>query len=95
MKRIACIRLPEDDCKLQIANCKLQIDETAQSICNFQFSIFNLQWLVERCRRFSPIVGLEPTDRESLLLDITGLAHLFGGETALAERSSAILPGSG
>ena len=37
------------------------------------------------CRQFSPIVGLEPTDRESILLDITGLAHLFGGETALCE----------
>ena len=40
---------------------------------------------VSCCRRFSPIVGLEPTDRESILLDITGLAHLFGGETALGE----------
>ena len=38
-----------------------------------------------RTGRFSPIVGLEPTDSESILLDITGLAHLFGGETALAE----------
>ena len=41
--------------------------------------------IAERCRRFSPIVGWEPTDSESLLLDITGLAHLFGGEAALAE----------
>ena len=41
--------------------------------------------LIEYCRQFSPIVGLEPTDRESILLDITGLAHLFGGETALCE----------
>ena len=44
-----------------------------------------MQCLIECCRRFSPIVGLEPTDRESILLDITGLAHLFGGETALCE----------
>ena len=27
-----------------------------------------------------PIVGFEPTDCRSVLLDITGLAHLFGGE---------------
>lgn len=40
---------------------------------------------VERCGRFSPTVGLEPTDDKSILLDITGLAHLFGGETALCK----------
>jgi len=45
----------------------------------------NLQSLVEHCGRFSPIVGPEPTDDQSLLLDITGLAHLFGGEAAMAE----------
>ena len=69
---------------MSIANCQLPIDETAQSISNFQFSIFNWQWFVERCGRFSPILGLEPTDPRSLLLDITGLAHLFGGENGLA-----------
>ena len=40
---------------------------------------------IEHCGRFSPIVGFEPTDPQSVLLDITGLAHPFGGETALAE----------
>ena len=84
MRRIACIRWREQDCKMQIANCKLQIDELTQPIAKFQFSIFNLQSLLERCRRYSPIVGLEPSDSESILLDITGLGHLFGGETALA-----------
>ncbi len=39
------------------------------------------------CQRFSPTVGLEEAPQpESLLLDITGLAHLFGGEAALAEQ---------
>jgi protein ImuB len=71
MKRMLCIRLKRDDCKLPIENGKLQIRR-----------------LVEQ---FSPIVGIEPTEAacgfiapESLLLDITGLAHLFGGEAALA-----------
>ena len=31
------------------------------------------------------MVGWEPTDNESLLLDISGLGHLFGSETALVE----------
>lgn len=33
------------------------------------------------CARFSPLVGVEGTD--SLLLDVTGCAHLFGGEREL------------
>ena len=37
--------------------------------------------LTEWCRQFSPIVGVcEP---DGLLLDLTGLAHLFGDEPAL------------
>ncbi|MBI2825756.1 MAG: DNA polymerase Y family protein [Planctomycetia bacterium] len=43
--------------------------------------------LAEWCRQFSPTVGLEEAERpESLLLDVTGLGPLFGGEAALAQR---------
>jgi len=44
-----------------------------------------LEALAVECARFSPLVGLDdsPTP-DSLLLDVTGLAHLFGGEPALA-----------
>ena len=34
------------------------------------------------CDRYTPLVGLDPPD--GLMLDITGCAHLFGGEAALA-----------
>jgi protein ImuB len=34
------------------------------------------------CDRYTPLVGLDPPD--GLALDITGCAHLFGGEAALA-----------
>ncbi len=38
------------------------------------------------CEQFSPIVGLDQADEpDSLLMDISGLAHLFGGEEALAQ----------
>ena len=84
-KRIACIRWLESGGKLKNAKCKLQIDRPTESVGNFQFSICILPCLIERCHQFSPIVGLEPTDRESILLDIAGLAHLFGGETAFCE----------
>jgi protein ImuB len=46
-----------------------------------------LEELAEWCQRFSPTVGLEEADPpESLLLDVTGLGPLVGGELALAER---------
>jgi len=43
--------------------------------------------LAQRLQQFSPLVGCEEAPRpESLLLDITGLAGLFGGEQRLAAR---------
>ena len=46
-----------------------------------------LETLAERCGRFSPMVAMEDAATpDSLLLDVTGLAHLFGGEISLAEK---------
>lgn len=54
-----------------------------------------MEQFAEWCEKFSPIVGLESTDKpadgelvepESLLLDVTGLAPLFGGEEALLRK---------
>jgi protein ImuB len=46
-----------------------------------------LRKLARWCRRFSPSVGLEEgPEPASLLLDITGCAHLFGGEPAQARH---------
>ena len=42
-----------------------------------------LRLLAHSCQQFSPIVGIECPD--SLLLNITGCTHLFGGEQRLAE----------
>ena len=56
-----------------------------------------LCWLAEQAQRFSPLVGLEQLDQqlwagrwlqqpECLLLDVTGLAHLFGGYANLLSQ---------
>lgn len=46
-----------------------------------------LQELALACGRFSPLVGLNPTEPpDGLQLDITGVATLFGGEAALLEQ---------
>jgi len=48
-----------------------------------------LEDLAQWCQRFSPSVGVESGERrESLLLDITGLGRLAGGEAALAAEVS-------
>jgi protein ImuB len=41
-----------------------------------------LEDIADWCDRYTPLVGLDAP--EGLFLDITGCAHLFGGETALA-----------
>jgi protein ImuB len=41
-----------------------------------------LETLAEQCRRWTPLVACEPPD--GIFLDITGCAHLFGGEEGLA-----------
>lgn len=43
-----------------------------------------LHHLSESCERYTPLVALDGND--GLLLDVTGCAHLFGGEMALHER---------
>lgn len=37
--------------------------------------------MVDWCQRYTPLVALDPSD--GILLDISGCAHLFGGEAAL------------
>ncbi|MFL9825309.1 DNA polymerase Y family protein [Rhodoplanes sp. SY1] len=48
-----------------------------------------LDAVAEACDRFTPLVALDPPD--GLVLDITGCAHLFGGEAALAAALHARL----
>ncbi len=48
-----------------------------------------LEQLADWCDRFTPVVALDPPD--GLFLDITGAAHLFGGENKLLSRICGIL----
>ena len=41
-----------------------------------------LEAIADWCERYTPLVGLDPPD--GLFFDITGAAHLFGGEVSLA-----------
>ncbi|MET0868147.1 MAG: DNA polymerase Y family protein [Pseudorhodoplanes sp.] len=52
-----------------------------------------LEAIADWCDRYTPLVGLDPPD--GLLLDITGCAHLFGGESALCRDLMRRLAGQG
>jgi protein ImuB len=55
-----------------------------------------LEQLAEWCQRFSPIAGLEEAVRpECLLLDVSGIANLFGGELALGKQVTHALAEQG
>ena len=43
--------------------------------------------IADWCDRFTPLVALDPP--HGLFLDITGCAHLFGGEAALLQIARA------
>lgn len=78
------IALVEGNSKSEISNFKSQISiQPHDAIADRQA----LEELATWCQQFSPILSLEDAPRpESLFLDLTGLAHLFGSETALIER---------
>jgi protein ImuB len=42
-----------------------------------------LEAIADWCDRYTPLVGLDPPD--GLILDVSGCAHLFGGERALGD----------
>jgi protein ImuB len=52
-----------------------------------------LESIADWCDRYTPLVGLDLPD--GLMLDITGCAHLFGGETALGRNLLARLAAQG
>ncbi len=52
-----------------------------------------LERLADACARYTPLVALDGDD--GLMLDVSGVAHLFGGEAALAQEIEARFAGQG
>jgi protein ImuB len=52
----------------------------------------DLEALALWCQKFSPLTAAVPPD--GVVIDITGCAHLFGGESGLREKLLAQLPGA-
>jgi protein ImuB len=68
---------------LTLADARARVPALAAQAADPQADARFLLWLGQSCECFSPSVALDPPD--GLVLDVTGCAHLFGGEVALHE----------
>lgn len=66
---------------LNLADARARVPELAVFNHDPAADLRLLEDLADRCERYTPMVALDGMD--GLLLDITGCAHLFGGEAAL------------
>jgi len=64
-----------------LANARAMVPELEVAVADPLSDASLLERLADWCDRFTPIVALDPPD--GLFLDITGAAHLFGGEKKL------------
>jgi protein ImuB len=81
MKRVLCVWLPNwPGQRSKVAGAK---GARERELTDREALLRLVPW----CEQFSPTVGLEASPApECLLLDVTGLARLFGGEAALVEH---------
>jgi protein ImuB len=74
---------------LTLADARARVPELAAAPADREADARFLARLGALCERFTPSVAVEAPD--GLLLDVTGCAHLFGGEAALREAACAWL----
>ncbi|MGH6785896.1 MAG: Y-family DNA polymerase [Novosphingobium sp.] len=73
---------------LALADARARCPELATLPADPAADAAELARLVRAMRKLTPLVSADPPD--GIVLDITGCAHLFGGEAALAERAVAL-----
>jgi len=66
-----------------LADARAMLPELKVMAANEPADLKLLERIADWCERFTPYVALQPP--RSLLLDVTGVAHLFGGEEALID----------
>jgi protein ImuB len=71
---------------MALADARARYPALATADAEPQADLALLATIADWCDRYTPLVGLDPPD--GLLLDITGCAHLFGGETELCRDLS-------
>src|SRR3954465_2904560 len=67
---------------MPLADARAMYPKLAVADADEQADFVLLEATADWCDRYTPLVGFDPP--EGLMLDISGCAHLFGGEKALA-----------
>jgi protein ImuB len=67
-----------------LANARAMIENLAVVPADEKADLTLLESIADWCDRFTPLVSVDAPD--GLLLDITGVAHLFGGEAAMLRQ---------
>src|SRR6185503_14789367 len=67
---------------MAVADARAMFPQIAVADADERADFALLEAIADWCDRYTPLVGLDPPD--GLVLDVTGCAHLFGGEAALA-----------
>lgn len=67
-----------------LADARAMVPELAVIRANAAADLTCLETIADWCERYTPLVALDPP--HGLFLDVTGAAHLFGGERALLEH---------
>jgi len=76
-----------------LANARAMLPALKAVTANEPADLKLLGRIADWCERFTPFVALDPP--RGLLLDVTGVTHLFGGEQAMLGRICANLEGQG
>jgi protein ImuB len=76
-----------------LANARAMVEPLAIVACDEKADVALLEAIADWCERFTPLAGLDAPD--GLLLDISGAAHLFGGETAMLATVTARIAAHG
>jgi protein ImuB len=72
-----------------LANARAMLPQLKVMAANAPADLKLLERIADWCDRFTPFVALDPP--RTLLLDVTGAAHLFGGEQAMLDGVRARL----
>ncbi len=78
---------------MALADARAMVPDLVVAVADEPADMQLLEAIADWCDRFTPFVALDPP--HALLLDVTGAAHLFGGERAMLDMVRASLKGQG
>jgi protein ImuB len=76
-------------CGMALADARAMVPNLTVVAANEQADLRLLERIAEWCDRFTPFIA--PAPPQTLLLDVTGAAHLFGGERAMLDAMRSLL----